>query len=175
MKNRTRRLAVAVALGAMTLSLSATLASPASAAPVKEPAASSTEDMPRRVASYNVPFKDAKGIPYPSGCHLAVVITRGGSRIMGDVSTVCLTPFQKVFTHGSIFRSRWWGWEPMLQGIEKTCGAGTFCQVPIPQLTYSCKGTGTHDFRVEGYGYLTINGKVYSAKAYDKIDAQYCP
>lgn len=173
---KAQRLVVLIALGATMFGLSGTLASSASAAPAPAPA-SSTEDMPKQIASYKVPFKDAQGkaLPYPSNCYMAVVITRGGSRIMGDVSTVCTLPFQKVFTHGSIFRSRFWGWEPMLQGIEKTCGGGTYCQVPIPQLTYNCGGTGTHDFRLEGYGYLTINGNVYSAKAYDEIKEQYCP
>lgn len=166
-----------VVLGATMFGLSGTLASPASAAPVKEPVASSTEDMPRQIASFKVPLKDAKGkaLPYPSGCYLAVVLTRGGSRIMGDVSTMCTLPFQKVFTHGTIARSRWFGWEPMLNGIEHTCKNTKFCQVPIAKLTYNCHGTGTHDFRLEGYGYLTINGTVYSAKAYDQIDEQYCP
>jgi hypothetical protein len=39
---------------------------------------------------------------------------------------------------------------------------------------YNCAGTGTHDFRALGDGYLIKDGQSYFAQAYDQIDDQSC-
>lgn len=107
----------------------------------------------------------------PSGCGLYVTLTRNGNTLHSSVLTQCLVAFQTVRTNADLSRSRWYGWEHV-QGKETK---NDYSRTAAADMDYDCSGTGTHDFKLVGTGYLIASsGTTYYAQAYDQINGVGC-
>lgn len=177
------RTMVALAVG---MTLAAAPASIASAAPSDPSVTAASDDshlqpnftLPHKVGEYFVPFtftdKNGKVVKlsgYPSGCGLAVLLFRNGNILTGSMTTSCSFRVNSIEHNVYLYRSRFFGWERLIthEG-DYSYNVGS----KATTIKYDCTGTGTHDFRVEGYGYVSQSGNSYNASAYDEIDGVTC-
>lgn len=173
-----RAIAIAVAACAVV----AVFASPAAAAPSPSsdavPSASADDkNLPKKYTKF-VPLKivstdtgEVSAASLPSGCGLYVTLSRAGNTLHSSLLTQCLSSYELLRTWGTLSRSRWYGWESMASGENRVEGRTGVTE----SFDYDCSGTGTHDFKVVGNGYLvSYNGDSYTAAAYDEIDDVSC-
>ncbi|WP_433304016.1 hypothetical protein ACQP2F_13675 [Actinoplanes sp. CA-030573] len=161
------------------------LVSPASAAPRPDATSVPSELSPDNP---NIPYRYSKFVPLkiasaygnsigsasalPSGCGLYVTLTRSGNNLHSSVLTKCInTNFALVRTNSNLSRSRWYGWQSVKTGERRADNASSVAL----DTDYNCGGTGKHDFKLVGSGYLVAYiGSTYTASAYDRIDGVSC-
>ncbi|GGM76183.1 hypothetical protein GCM10012275_53670 [Longimycelium tulufanense] len=99
--------------------------------------------------------------PHPSGTTPRQIHTRVESFCKTGVVTS-----NKIT--GKSYRSRWYGWE---HRKTKSNGpkAKSYIRVTVDP---SCKPGDKHRWRTEGYGRAVINGKAYTASAYEQNDKE---
>jgi len=186
---RSRRVVLATAIASTVAAIAAIApAEMASASPSGQNSAAATGDahlqpsfdLPRKVGEYHIPLRltDKKGHVvkfdgggYPTGCGLSVILYRTGNTISGSMATSCNFSVTSIDHNMYLYRSRFFGWERLITH-EGDYSYGTNSKGTV--IRYNCSGTGTHDFRVEGYGYVGMNGTTFDASAYDEIDSVSC-
>jgi hypothetical protein len=187
---RIRYLIVAMAAIAMGSILALMPIQAASAHPSSALSTPSSDDhsqpnmhLPRKVGEYSIPLKltPVDGATpgggattdgnYPTGCGLYVYLYRVDSTMYGTMTTSCNFVVSSIDHNIYIYRSRWFGWERLVTH-EGDYSYGVTSKGTT--VDYYCGGKGTYDYRVEGYGYVSVGGGNYWASAYDQMNSVSC-
>lgn len=108
---------------------------------------------------------------YPTGCSGQNILYRSRNVLTASTLSSCTYQVQRIWHKITIYRSRWYGWEPLVSVTDWRNNVYSFAK----DLPYNCTGTGTHTFRAKLEGQVvTHSGQIYNGGAYDEIENVNC-
>jgi hypothetical protein len=114
---------------------------------------------------------DAKAArAWPVDCSLRATGIRSGTFMTASGTVDCDYSATELYVDVRFQRSRWWGWEYVTPS-DPAWGSGRYLSVVT---SYSCQGTGTHNFRARAYSYIIRGGNLYNATQYYNFGTVSC-
>lgn len=117
-----------------------------------------------------MPAGSPAALSYPSGCGLWVLVLKSGDYMLNSSLTSCNYVPSEIEMIGGIARWRGFWWDELNQEFAETSGRQTLV-VEIPAY---CRGSGTYTYQGTTNGALVLNGRLYTASAWDQADDVHC-